>query len=177
MIDFFKKYGLPIGLKRSVKRNVIKRQSSSYIDSRRILLFFTSEGNQKIALVKGLQNRMEKEGKKVSCLYLLLRGEDKPDVHMDDGMERLIPSDFSLFGEIQKSSVNELLSEEFDFMIHADLENTIYSDLVMSKSKAKCRIGKYFDDHENQYDMMVGIPKEKKINFLLDQIYHYTKAL
>ena len=177
MIDFLKKYSLPIGLKRSVKSLGTTRQSPNYADAKSVLLFFTSEGNQKIALVKGLQNKMEREGKKVKCLYLLLRDEDKPDVHMDDGMERLIPDDFSLFGDIQKKSVVDLLEEDFDFMIHADLESTIYTDLVMSKSKARCRIGKYFDEHENQYDMMVGIPKNQKINFLLDQIYHYTKAL
>lgn len=177
MIDFLKKYSLPIGLRKSVKKNVARRQSTGYSDAKSILLFFTSEGNQKIALAKGLQNKMEKEEKKVKCLYLLLRDEDKPDVHMDDGMERLTPHDFTLFGDIQKKSVNDLLSEEFDFMIHADLEATIYTDLVMSKSKAKCRIGKYFDDHEDQYDMMVSIPETKKINFLLDQIYHYTKKL
>jgi len=177
MIDFLKKYSLPIGLKKSVKKNVSRGQSPRYADAKNILIFFTSEGNQKIALVKGLQNRMEKEGKKVNCLYLLLRDEDKPDVHMDEGMERIVPEDFTLFGEIHKSSVSKLLAEEFDFMIHADLEKTIYTDLIMSKAKAKCRIGKYFDDQENQYDMMVGIPMDKKINFLLDQIYHYTKKL
>ena len=177
MIDFLKKYSLPIGLKKSVKSIVASRQSPNYADAKSILIFFTSEGNQKIALVKGLMNKMEREGKKVKCLYLLLRDDDKPDVHMDDGMERLVPDDFSLFGDIKKKSVSQLLSEEFDFMIHADLESTIYSDLVMSKSKARCRIGRYFDHHEDQYDMMVGISDEKKINFLLDQIYHYTKAL
>lgn len=177
MIDFLKKYSLPIGLRRSVKSLVKSRQSPRYADAKNILLFFTSEGNQKIALVKGLQNKMEREGKNVKCLYLLLRDDDKPDVHMDDGMERLVPDDFSLFGDIQKKTVSELLSEDFDFMIHADLEFTIYTDLVLSKSKALCRIGKYFNDHENQYDMMVSIAEDKKINFLLDQIYHYTKAL
>lgn len=177
MIDFLKKYGLPIGLKKSVRKSKRSGQSISYADAKYILLFFTSEGNQKIALIKGLQNKMEKEGKEVKCLYLLENDEDKPDVHLDDGMERLKPGDFSFLGEISKSSVNKLLSQKFDFAIHADLKNSIYTDLVMTKCNAKCRIGKYFDDHEQQYDMMVGIPEDKKINFLLDQIYHYTKAL
>ena len=57
------------------------------------------------------------------------------------------------------------------------MESNIYTDLVMSKCKAKCRIGRFFDGHEDQYDMMVGIPDDKKINFLLDQLYLYTKAL
>ncbi len=177
MIDFLKKYSLPIGLKRSVRKNSVQRRSTSYAEAKSVLLFFTSEGNQKIALVKGMQNKLEKEGKEVSCMYLLLKDEDKPDVHMDDGMERLEPTDFTLFGDITKPDINELLDKEFDYMIHVDMESTIYSDLIMSKSKAKCRIGRYFEDHDNQYDMMVKISDDKKINFLMDQIYHYTKAL
>lgn len=177
MIDFLKKYSLSIGLKKSIKRNKIQRYSTNYIDAKSILILFTSEGNQKIAMVKSLQNKMEKEGKIVKCVYLLLREEDKPDVHMDEGMERLVADDFSLFGEVQKPSVKKLINEEFDYLIHVDLESNIYSDLLMSSCKAKCRIGRYFEDHYNQYDMMVSIPDEKKINFLLDQIYHYTKAL
>ena len=177
MIDFLKKYSLPFGLKQSVKRNKTSRFSSSYRDAKRILFYFTSQGNQKIALIKRIQNKMEKEGKEVRSLYLLLRDEDKPDVHMDDGMERLSPEDFSLFGEIQKEPVKKLMDEEFDYLIHADMESSIYSDLVMSKCKAKCRIGRHFEDHKDQYDMMIGIPDGKRINFLLDQIYHYTKAL
>lgn len=177
MIDFLKKYSLPIGLKKSVRKNVVHRHSISYAEATSILLFFTSEGNQKIALVKGLQNKMEKEGKTVSCIYLLLREEDKPDVHMDQGMERLTPQDFTIFGEIQKQEVKQLLKKDFDFMIHVDLEFNIYTDLVMSKAGAKCRIGKHIQGHDAHYDMMVGIPDAKKVNFLLDQLYHYTKAL
>jgi hypothetical protein len=92
-------------------------------------------------------------------------------------MERLEPKDFTLFGNIENPSINELLSEEFDYMIHAELEYSIFSDLVMTKSKAKCRIGKYFKNHEQQYDMMVGISEDKNIKYLVDQIYHYVKAL
>jgi len=177
MIDFLKKYSLPVGLKRSVKKIQVRRQSTSYVEAKSVLLFFTSEGNQKIALVKGLQNKMEKEGKKVACLYLLLKDDDKPDVHMDEGMERLTPEDFTLFGQIEKPEVKKLLNEDFDYIMHVDMTSSIYSDLVMSKTKAKCRIGRYFDDHEKQYDLMIKLSDEKKINFLIDQIYHYTKAL
>ncbi len=177
MINFLKNYSLRIGLKMSIRRNKAKRYSYSYLNAKKILIFFTSEGNQKIALVKGIQNKMEKEGKKVEFLFLLANEEDKPDAHLDDGMERLTVEDFSFFGEIHKPSVNTLLKKEYDYMIHADMESTIYSDLIMSKCKAKCRVGRYFKGHDDQYDMMVSIPGDKKINFLLDQLYHYTKAL
>jgi hypothetical protein len=157
MIDFLKKYSLPVGLKRSVKKMSGRRQSTSYAQAKSVLLFFTSEGNQKIALVKGLQNKLEKEGKSVSCMYLLMKDEDKPDVHMDDGMERLVPEDFTLFGDIEKPEVKNLLDQEFDYMIHVDKDSNIYSELVMSKSKSKCRVGRYYEDHVNQYYMMVKV--------------------
>jgi hypothetical protein len=177
MISFLKKYGLGVGLKTSKKRNKTVRSSFGYAHAKNILIYFTSDGNQKIALVKGIQNKMEREGKKVKFLFLLLNEEDKPDVHIDDGMERLEMNDFSFFGNIQKPSVRNLLNEDFDYMIHADMETNIFSDLIMAKCNAKCRIGRYFKDHDDRYDMMVSIPGGKDINFLLDQIHHYTKAL
>ncbi len=177
MFDFIRKYSLPIGLKKSIKKNNFKRENPGYSEAKKVLVYFTSEGNQKIAMVKGLQNKLERAGKTVKFLYLVLDDIDKPDVHLDTGMERLVPTDFTYFGNIQKPSVIKLLDEEFDYLIHADVEYNIYSDLILAKSKAKCRIGKYFKDHESLYEMMVEVPPEKKIPYLLEQIYHYTKAL
>ena len=177
MIDYLKKYTFPIGLKKSLKKSGVHRSSTRYSDAEKVLIFFTSEGNQKIVLVRSLINKFEKEGKKVKCFYLLLQDEDKPDVHLDEGMERLTKEEFSVFGEVQKPVIRELLNEPFDYMIHADTECSIYTDLVLAQSKARCRIGKYFEGHENQYDMMVKIDENKKVNYLLQQVFHYVKAL
>ncbi len=176
MIDFLKKYTFPIGLKKSLKSGV-KRYSTGYAEAEKILIFFTSEGNQKIVLVRSLINKLEKEGKKVRCFYLLLHDEDKPDVHLDEGMSKLTKEDFSMFGEVQEPGIRELLQEEFDYFIHADTECSIYSDLILAQSKARCRIGKYFEGHEDQYDLMIKIGEDRKVNYLLQQIYHYAKAL
>ncbi len=177
MIDFVKKYSLPIGLKKSIKNNKSKRYNIHYADAKNILLFFTSEGNQKLAMVKGMQNKMEKEGKKVRCLYLLLDEIDKPDVHLDVGMDRLVPEDFSYLGKITKPEVKEILKIEYDYLIHADMESNMYADLILAQSKAKCRVGKHFEEREKHYELMIEIPEEKKINFLLDQVYHYIKVI
>lgn len=177
MIDFVKKYSLPIGLNRSIKKNKTKRYNIHYKDARNILLFFTSEGNQKLAMVKSLQNKMEKEGKKVRCLYLLLDDMDKPDVHLDVGMDRFSPEDFSYMGKIIKPNVREILNIEYDYLIHADMESNMYADLILAQSKARCRVGKHFKERERHYELMIGIPEDKKINFLLDQVYHYLKVI
>jgi hypothetical protein len=177
MIDYLKKYCLPFGLKRSIKESVPRGPSLSYREAKRILLFFTSEGNQKIALVTNLKNKFEKEGKSVKCFYLLMDDEDMPDVGLDEGMKRLTTEDFSLFGKVESVEVKELLNEDFDFMIHTDMESNIYTDIIISNARAKCRIGNYSEGRKSPYDMMVGIPSGKGANFLMDQIFHYIKCL
>jgi hypothetical protein len=149
----------------------------SYKEAKRILLFFTSEGNQKMALVTKLRNKFEEDGKKVDCIYLVLDQEDMPDVGLDEGMVRITSDEFSLFGKVENSVVNEMLNDNFDFLIHADLVSNIHTDIIISRSRAKCRIGNYTEGRNSQYDMMVGIPTGKGPNFLLDQIFHYIKRL
>jgi len=177
MIDYLKKYSLPFGLKKSTRANASRGPSLSFVEAKSILLFFTSEGNQKIALINNFKNKFEKEGKSVKCFYLIINDEDKPDVGLDDGMERLTTEDFTFFGKVESLSVKQLLNEDFDFMIHADMESNIYTDIILSNAKAKCRIGNYTEGRSNHYDMMVGIPDGKSTNFLLDQIYYYIKRL
>ncbi len=177
MIEFLKKFTLPLALKKSIKKNQIRRYNVKYADAKKILLFFSSEGNQKIALVKSLQNKLKKDGKVVKCFYVLIRDEDKPDVHMDAGMERLDIHEFSLFGEIRNPVVEDILNEDYDYLIHADMESNIYCDLIISRCKARCRIGRYLEAHVEQYDLMVKVPPERKAFYLLDQIYHYIKII
>jgi len=176
-MDFLRKYTLPIGLKKAMKNHLSGGQSLRFEQSKKVLLFFTSQGNQKIVLVKALQNKLEREGKEVACLYLVEKNEDKPDVHLDEGMERVTVKDFSYFGKIEKKEVLEILKSNYDFVLHLDMESNIHCDLVLASCKARCRIGRYFENHEALYEMMVKVENDKKINYLIDQIYHYTKVL
>jgi hypothetical protein len=177
MNKFFKKYSLPLVLKFLERRRKPVATSVSYVESKNILLLFTSDGNQKIALVKALQNKLEKEGKNVECLYLLMSYEDMPDVHADAGMEKVEPTDFSIFGNIKKASVSRLLEKRFDILMHADMECNDYTNLILTKTKARCRIGRYFDKRDGQYDMMIKMSADKKIKVLVDQIHYYAKAM
>jgi len=177
MIDYLKKYSLPFGLRKTVKPGVSRGPSPSYTDAKNILLFFSSEGNQKIALMRSYINKFKKDGKNVKCFYLVMKDEDRPDVGLDEGMEKLGIDEFAFFGNIESEKVQSLLNQSFDFMIHADVEANIYTDIIMAKAKAKCRVGNYLDEKKNLYEMMIAIPEEQTTGFLMEQVYHYLKRL
>ena len=176
-MDFLRKYTLPFGLKKAIRIHRTGGQSLHFEESKKVLLFFTSQGNQKIVLVKALQNKLEKDGKEVSCLYLVTKDEDKPDVHLDEGMLRITSIDFSYFGKIENKEVMEMLKVSYDFVLHLDMESNIHTDIIMASCTAKCRIGRYSENREPLYEMMVKVDDDKKINQLIEQIYHYTKVL
>ena len=92
-------------------------------------------------------------------------------------MLRLDKHEVSIFGKLQNEEAEKLLGQTYDYVIHADLECNIYTDLLIAKSKAHCRIGRYFDNHDNFYDLMVKIKEGESLKFLIDQLYFYTKAL
>ena len=177
MKSLLSRYTLPVGLSRTARHHKQINSSCGFDDSKSFLLFFTSEGNQKVALVKSFQNKLEREGKDVTCLYVVIEDADKPDVHLDEGMMRLTTHDYSLFGKITKPEVLEILRREYDFVIHLDMSCNIYTDIVMAMSKSRCRVGRHIEGHEQQYEMMIHVEEDKKITHLIDQIYQYTKAL
>jgi len=127
--------------------------------------------------MRALQAQFEKENKQVSFLYILMSEESKSDVHLDEGMIKFEKHDLSFWGEVLDAEVAKVLKKDFDYMIHADLETTIYSELLLSKSAAKCRIGKRFEGKDLFYDLMIDIGSKNQPQYLLEQIYHYTKAL
>ena len=72
MIDYLKKYSLPFGLRKTVKPGVSRGPSPSYTDAKNILLFFSSEGNQKIALMRSYINKFKKDGALINELCKIL---------------------------------------------------------------------------------------------------------
>jgi hypothetical protein len=176
MTDFLKKYTLPWFTKKILRNNKSVRKSTPYSAAKKVLILFTANGNQKFALVKNLQNKLEKDGIEVSFLYLLQRTDDRPDIHMDEGMVRMQKDNFTALGKLNDPQIKTLAEAEYDYLIHADLESNIYLDLLLAKSKARCRIGRYFTDDNPFYDLMIGISEDKKLNFFLEEVYRYTKS-
>lgn len=151
-------------------------ESKKYIEAATLLVVFTADGtDQQFRTMNSLRQKFQQDNKRVSFLYLLHKIEDKPSVGLDDNMVMLDKKDIGYFGEIRNEAVNALLKVDFDFMISADLESNIYTDLIIAKSNAKCKVGRYLDAKDKFYDFMIQIDETSNLAFYLDQVYHYTK--
>ena len=178
MTDYLKEhYSLPWLIKRKIKRSAGERGGVHYSDAKNILILFTMQGNARVNRMRELQTLFEADGKKVSFLYVLLDPDDLADAHLDEGMLRIEKKDISLKGKILRDNVRSLLKEKFDFLIHADLESNIYADYMLCMITAGNKVGRHMQSREYLYDLMIEIGSENKLDFLLGEIYKYTKVI
>jgi hypothetical protein len=178
MIDFIKRqYTLPWAARRINRRRGPVSRSIHYADAEDILLVFSLAGNESIGPVRKLQKLLESDEKNVSFVSLLLNEEDAPDVHLDKGMPRLTREEVSLSGKILNENVARQLRKKYDFLVHVDLSTNEWARLILANSRANCRVGRRFEGFEDLYEIMIDIGKSQDRNFLVDQLYHYLKAL
>ncbi len=170
-----KTLSLPYATNKALKNPERHHESAQYTDAESVLVLFTSDGtDNKFQAIRQLQESFQVDKKRVSFLYLLLREEDRPGSALDDTMVALETKNIGLFGDIKDGRAGELLESEFDFLINADLKPNIYTDLLIAKSKSRCKIGRYAETRDKFYDFMIQIDEESDLEFFLNQVYHYT---
>lgn len=81
--------------------------------------------------------------------------------------------DMNWFGKPIRTSLNNFLNEEFDMLIDFDTENIFSAKYIVSKSKAKMKIGSN-DDYQDLYDFMILLSDDHSMNDYIHFIESYT---
>jgi len=154
-----------------LRKNKTLRASESYQNAVSIGVIFTVEDRQKHDQIKIFIRKLEQDGKKVKALAYLPADQENYEFLFDFFTYREI----SFWGDITAVSALEFADTPFDFLIYLDAKkNDLILNLV-AKSKAKCRIGKYWEDGGPFFEMMIESYGDSKA--LIEQLYKYTSAL
>ena len=154
-----------------LKNNKTLRSSKAYKQAVSIGVIFTVEDRQKHDQIKNLIRKLEHDGKKVKALGFLPPNQENYEFLFDFFTYREI----SFWGNITAKSAVSFADSPFDFLLYLDTTpNELILNLV-AKSKANCRIGKFWPEGEPFFEMMIGSNGGSKA--LIDDLYKYTTAL
>lgn len=154
-----------------LKKNKTLRYNEAYQKAASVGLIFTVEDRQKHDQIKQLIRKFEHEGKTVKALAFLPPNQENYEFLFDFFTYREI----SFWGNITATSALQFADTPFDFLLYLDNRpNDLILHLV-ARSKAKCRIGKFFEHGEPYFEMMVHSKGDPKT--LIDELYHYTREL
>ena len=154
-----------------LQNNKTLRSSEAYKKAVSIGVIFTVEDRQKHDQVKNLIRKLERDGKKVKALAYLPPHQENYEFLFDFFTYREI----SFWGNITATSAINFADSPFDFLLYLDTTpNELILNLI-AKSKAKCRIGKFWSEGEPYFEMM--IESNGGVKALIDDVYRYTTAL
>lgn len=162
---------LRINTKRHLRRNKSARENVPYTQAKTVGIIFTVEDMRKHNLIKELIKKLEHDGKKASVVCHLPKDKQNYEFLFDF----FTGKDVSFWGNNTSEAALKFSSTAFDYLLYLDTEPNPLILNLLAQSKAKCRIGKFWEEGRPYFELM--IENMKGVNDLIDGIYKYTSLL
>ncbi|MCP3660747.1 MAG: hypothetical protein GY830_10775 [Bacteroidetes bacterium] len=139
-----------------------------------ILYQFVNSKNQKE--VTFFIKELKKLGKKVQNICFI----EKETTDFDYNSPSFGFEDLTYRGKIIDEEVRIFLDNNFDYLYFMEFEINPIMKYILSKSKAKCKIGFYSEENSKYLDLMVNFQKhntDKDLNILINEFLKYSKII
>lgn len=154
-----------------LKKNKSLRSNLPYQQAKTVGVIFSVEDKQKHFVVKEFIKKLELDGKMVQVLEFLPAKHENYEFKFDFFTDK----DLSFWGNITSSPALQFADAPFDFLYYIDLTPNLLVLHLLARSKAKCRVGKFFDEGQNYLDLMIETVANNQA--LVDGMYKYSGQL
>ncbi len=162
---------LALRTRAQLKKNKSVRVSLSFTEARHVGVIYTVEDKKKHEEIKEFIHQLERDGKKVKVLCFLPENKDNYEFLFDF----FTLKDISFWGNITAPNVVKFYTESFDYLYYLDTVPNPIIENILARSKAKCRIGKHFENSQSYFELMINSVSGQKN--LHDGMYKYSKQL
>lgn len=157
--------------KQLVRKSKTSHYSVPYEKSLTAGIIFTVEDKQKHFAIKDFIKKLESDSKHVQVLEFLPEKTENFEFRFDYFSEK----DITFWGNINSPAALQFADAPFDFLFYLDLEPNPMIQHILARSKAKCRVGAFWEDGSSYLDFMVGSVSNTPA--LLDAAYRYITQL
>jgi hypothetical protein len=151
-----------------------QRMAPLFTDSRQVGILFNANNQALEKPLAAFIRQLEKEGKSVSALTYF-DSERQAAFHFP--YEVFTGSEIDWLGNIKSETANKFMAKKFDYLFCFDAQPTAVTDLLLAKSKAKCRIGLYQEGREDFYELMFISDKGAKEEQMIPLALEYIKNI
>ncbi|MBX2962828.1 MAG: hypothetical protein KF687_09970 [Cyclobacteriaceae bacterium] len=162
---------LNIRTKSQLKKNKTVRTSIPYTQVQSVGILFSIEDKKKHDDVKDLIHRLERDGKKVKVIAYLPPNKDNYEFMFDFFTQK----DISFWGAITADIAVKFFNTPFDYLYYLDTKPNPMMLNILARSKAKCRIGGYWEGNKSFFEFMLS--ETSTTRSLIDGMYKYSTQL
>ena len=154
-----------------LRNNSAPRTNVPYKKAQQIGIIFSVEDKMKHDNVKELIKKFEQDGKQVTVIEFLPENKDNYEFRFDFFTEK----DVSFWGKITSTGALKFADTPFDFLYYLDTTPNVMILHLLALSKAKCRVGRSWDDGTHYFEFMVESVENIKV--MIETMYKYTALL
>lgn len=162
--------------KRLIRRRRVDHTNVGFDHAKTIGILYHGDDPKKQEAIHQLVTELKKLGKQVSTLCYVT----DPKQVVNVTVPTITIRDIQLLGKIMHPQAQAFVDTSFDYLYQIDLAGHPVIDYLLTKSKAKCRIGHYTANRAGLFEMMVSLakkPEDTTITDLIAQMLHYTQLL
>jgi len=162
---------LKMRTERLLQKDATSRSSVSYAAARSVGVLFSVVDKAKHEVVKDFIKKLEHDGKQVTVMEYLPPDKQNFEFKFDFFTE----NDISFWGKITSANALKFADTAFDYLFYLDTEPNPLMMHLLAMSKAKCRVGRQWQDSPSYFEFMVQAPSSVKD--LADTIHKYIIQL
>ncbi len=119
---------------------------------------------------------LKQQGKTIFVLALVKNEELKKFFETGTSILFFSKKNITWYGKPRNIKYKEFIDKQFDILIDISMAQIITMQYLVGLSKAKFKVGKFYDSHAYA-DFMISLKPEDKLSFFIDQIKHYLTTI
>ncbi|TSA28112.1 MAG: hypothetical protein D4R67_04550 [Bacteroidetes bacterium] len=75
------------------------------------------------------------------------------------------------------NKVRDFIAQEYDLLIDLTIEENLPLKFVAGLSRARCKVGRFSEENEPYYDLMIKIDPVERLSGFISQVKHYLTII
>lgn len=155
----------------AMRKNKTERGSVPYPRVKSVGIVYSVDDRKKHDDIKELTRRLEQDGKKVQVITFLPKKKENFEFLHDF----FTVNDYSFWGTLKSPAAVKFADTPFDLLFCIDAEPNPMVVNLLALSKARCRIGKFREEDQSHFELMIG--QNGELRTLMDNMYKYATRI
>ena len=172
-------------IRTSLGLNRIKKKSSKITRNRKVQNFETAKSaailfdaaeDKSFNHIKGFKKYLDELGINTELTGYVDEDEIPDALLLWENCQVYCKKDLNLIYQIKDQQIENFLTTEYDILFDLSLEDHIPLIQLSSISISRFKVGRYKESF-NDYDLMINIEDQNRIEFFIEQIKNYVSIL
>jgi hypothetical protein len=155
-----------------------RRRTIMNIDSANSIgILYCADNATDVELMKKYIHTLREMGKQVRSLGLINIKEVPAGLNGSEMHQYFSLKELNWYCKPSSQFIHNFVKEEFDMLFDFGLPAQLPILFVTSMSKAKCKVGRYFEKYIDLYDVMIEAGEDKKLDYVIGTTNDYMMSL